>query len=744
MSVLLETSVGWFVVDLYTKECPRSCYNFLKLCKLKYYNNHLIYNVEKDFLFQSGDPTGTGKGGNSIYEVMEGGDLKHRFFQNEVNLEKYRHNKRGLLCMAHANIPLHQKLENEKIDGITKDLNTSQFYITLTDKGMDHLDGKYTIFGIVAEDPDNVLDTINEQFVDDENRPSRDIRILHTDIIDDPYPDDQRMLDYIQKTYYYNNNQENKNDDNNDFVYYDIDNRKNLYPPSPKSRKPKEEKLVERFSEDIKLDDKHFDADGEEDDEVMREEMEEYEARRREIVLELLGDRPSAELKAPDNVLFVCRLNKMTRDDDLHTIFSRFGKILSCKVVRDHETQESLQYAFIEFAEKKSCEKAYQSMDNVKIDERHIKVDFSQSVSHLWNKYTGQIKQTKRTEGKNIQRQGKRLYEGRDTTRARDNTDNTSQVNERNIDKSRRRYPDERYGDGERYRDGDNRRSADNGRYRERDRDERGHPEDRYRERDRDERRRPDYRDRDRDERRYPDDRNRDRNEWRYSPDYRDRDRDERRYPDDRNRDRDERRYSPDYRGRDRDDRRHPDYRDRDERYHSDERRRDKNDHRDQIEENNQKNRRARTIDNRPAWMTRQESQKEAPLRTEKTNDDDDVGEQFFFHEERKKVKERKAENFHPEPLRSERESDHKSKSNSDSEDDDESDSGSDSGSDSDSGSVYQEKGSSRKKKDKKDRKSGKKKEKESGKKSKKSKKEKKRKKEKKIKTKKKKHKEED
>ncbi len=67
MSVLIETSLGNITVDLFTKECPLACKNFLKLCKLKYYNGCLFFNVQRDFVAQCGDPLGTGKGGNSVY-----------------------------------------------------------------------------------------------------------------------------------------------------------------------------------------------------------------------------------------------------------------------------------------------------------------------------------------------------------------------------------------------------------------------------------------------------------------------------------------------------------------------------------------------------------------------------------------------------------------------------------------------------------------------------------------------------
>ena len=47
MSVLLETSKGDIVIDLHTELCPVACKNFIKLCKLKYYNFCLFHNVQK-------------------------------------------------------------------------------------------------------------------------------------------------------------------------------------------------------------------------------------------------------------------------------------------------------------------------------------------------------------------------------------------------------------------------------------------------------------------------------------------------------------------------------------------------------------------------------------------------------------------------------------------------------------------------------------------------------------------------
>ena len=60
MSVLIETSVGDLVIDLFVKDCPLTTQNFLKLCAMKFYNNCLFYDVQKDFITQTGDPKNTG------------------------------------------------------------------------------------------------------------------------------------------------------------------------------------------------------------------------------------------------------------------------------------------------------------------------------------------------------------------------------------------------------------------------------------------------------------------------------------------------------------------------------------------------------------------------------------------------------------------------------------------------------------------------------------------------------------
>lgn len=48
----------------------------------------------------------------------------------------------------------------------------------------------------------------------------------------------------------------------------------------------------------------------------------------------MIGDLPEADAKPPPNMLFICKLNPVTTEEDLEIIFSRFGTITSCDIIR--------------------------------------------------------------------------------------------------------------------------------------------------------------------------------------------------------------------------------------------------------------------------------------------------------------------------------------------------------------------------------------------------------------------------
>ena len=64
--VTFETSIGDFEVELYFKHCPKTCNNFAQLAKIGYYDDTIFHRIIKDFMIQGGDPSGTGRGGESV------------------------------------------------------------------------------------------------------------------------------------------------------------------------------------------------------------------------------------------------------------------------------------------------------------------------------------------------------------------------------------------------------------------------------------------------------------------------------------------------------------------------------------------------------------------------------------------------------------------------------------------------------------------------------------------------------
>jgi peptidyl-prolyl cis-trans isomerase-like 3 len=60
--------LGNIKIELFCESCPKTCENFLALCASEYYTGNLFHRNIKGFIVQTGDPTGTGKGGTSIWD----------------------------------------------------------------------------------------------------------------------------------------------------------------------------------------------------------------------------------------------------------------------------------------------------------------------------------------------------------------------------------------------------------------------------------------------------------------------------------------------------------------------------------------------------------------------------------------------------------------------------------------------------------------------------------------------------
>ncbi|KYQ90217.1 hypothetical protein DLAC_08818 [Tieghemostelium lacteum] len=161
--VLLKTTLGDIEIELWGKETPMTCRNFIQLCMEGYYNGCIFHRLVKDFIAQTGDPTATGTGGESTFNNGQG-------FKDEFH-SRLRFNRRGLVGMASS----------------THDDNRSQFFFTLGKA--DDLNKKHTLFGRIIGDTLFNLLQINEMDVDDSDRPLFPPKILACKVIANPFDD---------------------------------------------------------------------------------------------------------------------------------------------------------------------------------------------------------------------------------------------------------------------------------------------------------------------------------------------------------------------------------------------------------------------------------------------------------------------------------------------------------------------------------------------------------------------------
>jgi peptidyl-prolyl cis-trans isomerase-like protein 2 len=122
----IETNFGSLNVELHTETAPRAVWNFVHLAKKSYYRGVSFHRNIRNFMIQGGDPTGTGKGGTSVWG---------KNFQDEFD-GPFSHDSRGVVSMANKG----------------KNTNSSQFFITY--KQAKHLDRKHTVFGRVVDGHD--------------------------------------------------------------------------------------------------------------------------------------------------------------------------------------------------------------------------------------------------------------------------------------------------------------------------------------------------------------------------------------------------------------------------------------------------------------------------------------------------------------------------------------------------------------------------------------------------------------
>lgn len=161
MSVTLHTNLGDLKIELFCEEAPKTTTNFLALCASNYYDGTTFHRNIRGFMVQGGDPSGTGKGGKSIYDTPNGK------FEDEI-VDSLTHYKRGICSMANSG----------------PNTNGSQFFITY--KAHSHLNGKFTIFGHIIDGMDT-LDKIERVPTGPGDKPLQEIRINSVTIHANPH-----------------------------------------------------------------------------------------------------------------------------------------------------------------------------------------------------------------------------------------------------------------------------------------------------------------------------------------------------------------------------------------------------------------------------------------------------------------------------------------------------------------------------------------------------------------------------
>jgi cyclophilin family peptidyl-prolyl cis-trans isomerase len=144
---VFETNMGTFECELFEDKAPKTVANFVGLAKKGYYNGVIFHRVIDNFVIQGGDPTGTGRGGESIYGHP---------FEDEFHPD-LKHDKAGVLSMANAG----------------PNTNGSQFFITLAPTPW--LDGKHSIFGQVIKGMDVVRKIGKVETIKPGDRPVKDV-----------------------------------------------------------------------------------------------------------------------------------------------------------------------------------------------------------------------------------------------------------------------------------------------------------------------------------------------------------------------------------------------------------------------------------------------------------------------------------------------------------------------------------------------------------------------------------------
>lgn len=180
---VMKTTMGEIKILLFPDAAPKAVENFVTHAKNGYYNGIIFHRVIPDFMAQSGDPSGTGRGGESIWG---------RSFEDEFSVDY--HNIRGALSMANAGpgtngsqfFIVQAKEVDDGLISQMEQLSDRGFPTECVEDykalgGTPWLDFKHTVFGQVIEGM-SVVDDIVSVKTGAGDKPLEDIVILDIEV----------------------------------------------------------------------------------------------------------------------------------------------------------------------------------------------------------------------------------------------------------------------------------------------------------------------------------------------------------------------------------------------------------------------------------------------------------------------------------------------------------------------------------------------------------------------------------
>jgi len=284
--VILETNYGNIDIELFTLEAPKSCRNFIQHCLNKYYNGCHFFKIFKNFMIQTGDPTNTGSGGESIYSSE---------FRDEFH-SRLKFNHRGVVAMNNKNKP---------------NSNGSQFFITL--EKCEEMNKKFTIFGKVTGPTFFNAINISNLSADEDGKPlmnnEKEIpKIINTEVVINPFKDLKPTVDLTQLIK--NENEENIEDNNDNDI-----NKK-------KKKKLKIKNITDKMFFNID------ENEEEENNEINKDEIKEEQ--NKEKIIELDENNENDESKSEES------------DNESKSLSSDNNEVQNAKQILENEEPEKI------------------------------------------------------------------------------------------------------------------------------------------------------------------------------------------------------------------------------------------------------------------------------------------------------------------------------------------------------------------------------------------------------------------